>query len=650
MPRSVTHRLSAVSLVLAFLLCVAAYYPGLHGNFTFDDFSNIVQNHRLQVDTVSLDGLRQAALSADSGTLKRPVSMLSFWLNYYLSGLDPFYFKLTNLLIHLVNGLGLYCLATLLLAARKAPGSHDAEQDNIRFVAVAAAAIWLVHPLNLTGVLYVVQRMASLAATFMIFGLICYVLGRRRLARGEAGFPLILLGLFGFGALAVLSKENGALLPLYMGVIEFTVFRFAGLAPAARKRLELFFALTLAVPAVLAAAYVASHPQWLASQYQVRDFTMTERLMTEARVLCLYLRWLVIPTPSDLGLFHDDIVVSRGLLDPVTTLLSVVAILSACTAAVTLRKRVPWLTFAVFWFLGGHVLESSFIGLGLVFEHRNYLPIFGPVLAGVYALAWALRNARPAVRYSLPAVLTLVMAAVTADRAADWSSTDTLAASLVRHHPDSALANYEAGMALGARALKNPAAAPHYYGQIKAYFERSSALAPKSVNGLFDILLLDASNSRPVDERVLERLSSRLASAPLSYTIIGSFRSLDDWVTKGAVSLPSDQVVHLFEAAIGNPTTGPQTKGALMSILSAYYFNVDKDVQDAVGMAIAATKEDPSEPVNHLSLASIALQLGNYELAANELEAVKRNDPLGRFTLRSESLAQALKHAQEKRE
>ncbi len=650
MNRPVINPFTSAGLVLALLLCVAAYYPGLHGNFTLDDFPNIVQNQRLQVDTISVESLRQAALSSDSGTLKRPLSMLSFWANYYVSGLDPFYFKLTNLLIHLVNGLGLYWLTILLLAHRGTAASAKTTQDHLRFVAVATAGLWLLHPLNLTGVLYVVQRMASLAATFMIFGLICYVSGRRRLARGERGFPLILLGLFGFGALAVLSKENGALLPLYMGIIEFTLFRFADLAPRDRKRLRLFFLLTLAVPAVLAAAFIASHPHWLASQYQVRDFTLTERLLTEARVLWLYLRWLIVPTASSLGLFHDDIAVSHGLLDPLTTLISIVALVSATAAAVVLRKRFPWLAFAVFWFLGGHVLESSFIGLGLVFEHRNYLPIYGPVLAAVYALASALREARPHVRYGLPAALALALTIVTAERAEDWRSTDALAAALVRHHPDSPLANYEAGMALGARALKNPALGPRYYAQIKAYFERSTALAPKSVDGLFDLILLDATNARPIDGKVVERLSSRLASAPLSYTVVGSFRSLVSWMTNGSVSMPPDEVLHLFEAAIGNPTTGPQTKGALMSILSSYYFNVANDVQRAVGLAVAATKEDPSEPVNHLSLADIALQLGNYGLAAKELEAVQRNDLLGRFALRSERLAQALRQAQQKRE
>src|SRR5262245_41606476 len=93
-----------LSLLLLLALGAAVYSPGLRGGFIFDDWPNIVQNTRLQADQLDLESVRAAAFSADSGMLKRPVSMLTFWANYYTSGLDPFYFKLTNLLIHLFNG------------------------------------------------------------------------------------------------------------------------------------------------------------------------------------------------------------------------------------------------------------------------------------------------------------------------------------------------------------------------------------------------------------------------------------------------------------------------------------------------------------------------------------------------------------------
>src|SRR5690606_22250451 len=161
----------------------------LGGDFIFDDWSNILQNERLQVDHVSSEAIWQAALSGDSGPLKRPVSMLSFWANYYTTGLNPFFFKVTNLLIHLGNVLALFMLAGLLL---RAPALRATAAIEPVSVALIVATIWLVHPLNLTAVLYIVQRMTSLSATFVILALVCYVVGRHRLLEGKKGFPLII--------------------------------------------------------------------------------------------------------------------------------------------------------------------------------------------------------------------------------------------------------------------------------------------------------------------------------------------------------------------------------------------------------------------------------------------------------------------------
>ncbi len=620
------------------------YYPGLHGPFVFDDSPNIVQNDRLHVDTISLEGLRQAAFSSDAGTLKRPLSMLTFWMNYYISGLNPFGYKLTNLIIHLLNGLGIFWLTTLVLRSRELD-SADLSPQLRNSLATATAVLWLVHPLNLTAVLYVVQRMTSLAGTFVLLGVICYIIGRNRLARGQRGFSLICGGLVGFGGLAVLSKENGALLPLYMAVVDFTLFGSSALQPATRRKLNAFFAVTVVAPALFAIAFIATHPHWLAAQYATRDFTLAERLMTEARVLCLYLRWIFVPTPSALGLFHDDIAVSTGLLHPFSTLVAAAAVISAGFAAICLRKRYPLFAFATLWYLAGHFMESSFIGLGLVFEHRNYLPMYGPLLAGVYLLYRALGATGKGFGFAVPAVFVLVFAGVTAERAHDWKNITSLSAALVQHHPDSALSNYQAGTTLGSVALRHPDLAPALYPKIKAYLDRSTELAPRSVNGLFDRVLLDATNGRAMDDHVVEELSSRLSTSPLRITIVGAFEALVDWSTKGTIALPKNDVLKLFEAALGNRTINRITKASLLALLSSYYGNVAHDLGEAVSLAIAATETAPSEPVHHLSLARLALQLGNLPLAATELHAVTQNDSLGRFKLQTQHLTKELERA-----
>ena len=94
----------AVALVATFFV----YQRGLSGPFLFDDGPNIVRNANLAIHDLSPASLTQAAWSGHSGPLLRPLSMMSFAANYYATGLDPYYFKLTNLVIHLFNGLGVF--------------------------------------------------------------------------------------------------------------------------------------------------------------------------------------------------------------------------------------------------------------------------------------------------------------------------------------------------------------------------------------------------------------------------------------------------------------------------------------------------------------------------------------------------------------
>ncbi|HEX6996741.1 MAG TPA: tetratricopeptide repeat protein [Gammaproteobacteria bacterium] len=574
--------------------------------------------------------------------------MLTFWANYYASGLDAYAFKLTNLLIHLFNGLALFWLTRLLVSDPHSAIRPNGTDDNRDVIALAVAGLWLLHPLHVTSVLYVVQRMTSLSATFVILGLICYVLGRQRIGRGEPGFPLILLGLVGFGSLATLSKENGALLPLYMATIEVALFRFSGVPAAASKKLKAFFVCTVIVPAVAALLFLIANPGWLAGGYQGRDFTLAERLMTETRILWLYLRWAIVPTPNDLGLFHDDIAVSRTLLEPPTTLLATVGIVAIFGAAFLVRKRAPLFTFATFWFLGGHLLESSVIGLELAYEHRNYLPLYGPLLAGVQLLMHCGARLTPKARLGVPAAFAVGLAVVTFGRALEWSSLHDLRMSMVRHHPNSSRANYEAGVDLATLVLRNPELGPAYYEQVKDYFERSASLSPTAVNGLFGLILLNATNDKPVDEEAIEQLTDRLSSIPLNYTVVEGFRSLVDWMTKKTVVLPEATIVSLFGAALGNATANHRTRASLLSILSSYYCNVAGNLQEAASLALAAVEQDPGEPAHRLYLAELAIKLGNFELAKRELEVAQRYDRLGQFALRIGTLSELLQEARAK--
>lgn len=426
-------RRAAILLIGASLGAIAAgvYLPGLPGGFAFDDYHTIVNNQALALPRFDAGSMLDAALTSATGPFKRPLAMLSFAASRSVSGLDPAAFKLANIAIHALNTLLLFALLRRITPSLAAPGAPAVA------IAAISTALWAVHPLNLTAVLYVVQRMTSLSSSFMLLALLAYAEARCRELDGRpaAWFAWALVPVAGM--LAVLVKETALLLPVYLLVLEAAVFRFRR-RPRWRRYAQVAVAI-LAAGGV--AALLFKHPA-IFGGYRYRDFTPGERLLTEARVLMMYLRLVVVPDLSVFGLFHDDFALSRNLWSPWTTLPAVLA--CGAMAALACWRRLPALAFACAWFLGGHLLESSIFPLELAHEHRNYLPAVGILLALViYGEAALSRGALARLRAPLAAALVLGLALVTIVRAQTWADPAAQAEYDALHHPRSARSQYE---------------------------------------------------------------------------------------------------------------------------------------------------------------------------------------------------------------
>ncbi|MGH8313285.1 MAG: hypothetical protein ACRER9_08380, partial [Gammaproteobacteria bacterium] len=191
--------------VLTMLAAVAlAYTPGLSGGFMFDDITNIVMNPFLALDHLGVHEMLRAAFSVRSGPLYRPISMLSFALNLYFFGPHPFSFKLVNVVIHLANALLLLWLTRRLLINCRRRYGFDWSSGTLNWASLLIAAAWALHPLNLTAVLYIVQRMTSLAALCTLAAMLAYVYGRERSLAGKRGWPLVWLLTPVFGMIGLL--------------------------------------------------------------------------------------------------------------------------------------------------------------------------------------------------------------------------------------------------------------------------------------------------------------------------------------------------------------------------------------------------------------------------------------------------------------
>ena len=364
------------SLAGLILVTVLVYWPGLTGPFVLDDFANLspMGNGDGVKDWPSL---LQFVFGNTSGPLGRPLSMLSFLIDGQDWPPNIASFKYTNILIHALNGV-LLCWFGLMLA-----GHLQLTQRQQTLFALVLSGFWLLHPLNSTTTLYVVQRMTQVMTLFSLSALICYLKARARLNNQDSMPVGLLVGtLFPLGFLAVLAKENGALLLALIVAFECTLFSNQPRPRAFR----IWFWLGVVTPLCVVIGYLfLSLPEFL-PRYEFREFSVTERLLTEARILCSYLYKIIFPNALGAGIYHDDYPVSTGLLSPASTLPAVLFLVGLFASALRLRQRQPMFSLAVFWFLAMHFLESSFIPLELYFEHRNYLAMIGPLAAGAYYL------------------------------------------------------------------------------------------------------------------------------------------------------------------------------------------------------------------------------------------------------------------------
>lgn len=617
-----------------FATTVLVYFPGLSGEFVFDDQYNLMLGHQLQVQELDLNSLRAAAFSGEAGPLKRPISMLSFALNYYFAGsFSPMNFKIVNLGIHLLCGAALYIFLTLLLAGLERHRGATSAPIQREYFILAVTGAWLLHPLALTSVLYVVQRMNSLATLFTLWGLILYLRGRTHLQEGRDTKGLILMagGVVGFGVLASLSKENGVLMPFYALVVEAVLYRFRGLLPSARKKLFAFFSVTALLPLLIAIFYIVIHPEWVLRPYLIRTFTLSERLMTESRVLWEYIKWIIAPSNIELGLFHDDIPISTGILQPLTTFFAIVGLVLLSVAAYLVRNRAPLVAFGILWFFVGHSLESSILALEIAHEHRNYLPMVG-ILAAIFYMLFAIGNRPRLAQIPVAAsmVVMILFSIVTVSRATAWSNNTILYLTDVKHHPDSARLNYEAGRQYVLH-FERDKTNQELYDKAKHYLLRTAELDSRSTTGLIGMIFLSHFDGHKVDPPILSELQRRLEVSFISAFDLVSLDRLAGAQGKEPPILPHKDVSELFDAVLRNPTLNPITHGMVLSILSSYYANQRHSMPDATLLARKAIEVAPNEATFNVSFSNLLLALHKYDAAREQLNIARSKDRLGLF-------------------
>lgn len=625
------------TLILTTLLTVFIYWPGVHGGFALDDYGNIVDNAALHIRTLNLHTLMAAAFSTHSGPLDRPLSMLSFALNEYFWGPAPYSMKATNIIIHAVNGLLVFAVATLILTAYRRFRS-DLPPSLLAWTALAVAAAWLLLPINLTAVLYVVQRMTSLSATFALAAIALYLKGRLRMLDGRTGLWMILLGFLIFAPLSVLAKEDGALIPVYALILEWTLFGFARADGKRDIRLHVIYLLVLVLPGL--SGLIWMWPGIHASfEHSDRLFTMWERLLTEPRVVLLYIAWSLLPNLGVLSLYHDDFPFSTGLFSPPTTLFSLLGIACLIALAVWQRRQRPLLSLGILWFLGGQLLTATIFNLELVFEQRNYLPDFGLLLAlfSMTLLETPVERLAGARRLLIVGLIALY-AGITALRVHEWANPIRFAVISAAMHPNSPRATYGLGRTYA--NLVDSAKSPMLPLATQA-LEKAAAVPNVSILPASALLILHAKLQLPLKKAWWRNVDTILADSPLTPQDVNGLTAMVNCGTHGC-KFPPKEMVEMFRVVLkSNPNNAN-----LITIYSNYALNGLHDFPLAYELMNKAVKLSPSVSQYWINLAELNIYLGLFKQAEANIVKLQTLDRFGHLDDALEKLRKRLEKAQ----
>ena len=372
-----TQRASTIAAAAScLLLAVAVYSNTFFSAFQFDDYLYVIDYCRAH----SLE-----SFWPPEGT--RYLTYLTFALNYRAGGLDVAGYHAVNLLIHAINGLLVFLVASSLmrsprLAQKGLPEFH---------MALLAALLFIAHPVQTEAVTYITQRFASLATLFYLLALASYLKYRSSGASGASKAVFYAIALLSAFA-AQFTKEISFTLPFVMLSIEFAFFK-GPLLPRLLKLAPFMLAMAV-IPLTLFGLGSGEGVGGEIMGLQLKDLREISRhdyLVTQFRVIVTYLRLLVIPVGQNI---EYDYPMFHSLFTP-EVLSSFVFICFLFFGAIYLFYRsvkggnglLSLISAGTLWFFTTISVESSIVPIkDLIFEHRLYLPSAGAAIAASAAV------------------------------------------------------------------------------------------------------------------------------------------------------------------------------------------------------------------------------------------------------------------------
>lgn len=617
--RRALPRISAAALVL---LSFAVFVPGLGGGFLFDDYPNLVSDPHWRLTALTLDGLREALGNGFSGFGGRPLALLSFALDHLRAGPDARALKLTNIAMHAGNAVLVFMLVRAMLHAVDA--GRTARSTGRDLFAATVALLWAVHPLQVSTVLYIVQRMEIGAATCILLACLPYLRARRRQIDGARSWPW-----FAGAALATLAglgfKESAVLAPVFIAIIEVFLLRFDGPARVSRWLTLLFAGAGIAACLVFVAVVV---PHYAApGRYDFREFDLTQRVLTQGPVLVHYLGQILLPMPDRLVFYYDNFPLSHRLLAPAWTLVAWTILAALAAFALWCRTRYPLTALGIAWFFAGHVLTSNVVPLEIAFEHRNYLALLGVLLVLADGSARVLRRVHLDARITLVAVVVAATATLTALQVMTWAEPTRLATALASRNIGSARASYALGRLLFEQSRDNTQVPS--WSLARQEFLHAARLGGRSPLPEQALIIMHARDGTPLADDIWPRLQRKYTEYVMTPESEGALWQLANCRQLEQCPLDAQALFETFIAALErNPDSA-----RLHSMYATFAYTVLQDQNLGIAMMREAVALSPSDAQFKANLARfLACRPGSEPEVEALVLAVRQANRAGTYT------------------
>ncbi|HET9369387.1 MAG TPA: tetratricopeptide repeat protein [Vicinamibacterales bacterium] len=360
-------------IVLAGLI---AYGNSFSGPFIFDDQSTIVS------EAPKAKGLAAIIHApAESPLSGRPLVTATFYVNRMVFGPGVTSFHVTNLLVHLANGLLFFAIVRRTLGL---PGLRERWAASADAIAAAAAIIWIVHPLNTEVVDYLTQRTESMMAACMLITI--YASLRAAAAPNPAGWQAA--AVFAC-ALGFMCKETMVVTPIVVMLFD-RVFLFESWRESFRSRRRLYAG--LAATWLVFAAALWSWPRTPGAGFSSTDRSSWTYFLNQPEMLTRYLRLTIWPTGLVLNYGWSW---PQPFTDVLPYFLFITTLFVITAIALVRAPRLGFLGAWCFLILGP---TSSFVAISseVGAERRMYLPLMALVLLAIFAAVRIWRRFGPA--------------------------------------------------------------------------------------------------------------------------------------------------------------------------------------------------------------------------------------------------------------